>query len=44
MERTGKYRMARRVLMADVSLDGWREGRLGRERNDGGGLATMHER
>ena len=47
--------MARRVLMAEVSggagtretevrLDGWCEGDLRQQRNDGGGCATMRER
>ena len=47
--------MARRVLMAEVSggagmretevrLDGWCEGGLRQQRNDGGGCATMRER
>ena len=47
------YRMARRVLMAEVSggrvrrrlrLDGWCEGGLRQQRNGGGGCATMRER
>ena len=44
------YRMARRVLMAEVSgetevrLDGWCEGGLRQQRNDAGGCATMRER
>ena len=37
VERIDDYRMARRVLMAEVS--GGRE-----QRNDGGGFATMRER
>ena len=47
--------MARRVSMAEVSggtgtwetevrLDGWCEGGLRQQRNDGGGCATMRER
>ena len=28
----------------EVRLDGWREGGLGHQRNDGGGRATMRER
>ena len=55
VERMDEYRMARRVLMADVSggrvrarpevrLDGWCEGTLGQQRNDGGGCAIMRER
>ena len=51
VERMDEYRAARRVLMAEVSgagtretevrLDGWCEGGLGQQRNDGGGFATM---
>ena len=46
VERMDEYRMARRVLMAEVSggtretevrLDGWCEGGLRQQRNDGGG-------
>ena len=57
VERIADYRMARRVLMAEVSggpvvwyevdqgwLDGWCEGGLGQQRNDGGGWATMKDR
>ena len=55
VERMDDYRMARRVLMAKVSggrvrgrlgfrLDGWCEGGLMQQRNDGGGCATMRER
>ena len=56
VERMNNYRMARRVLMADVSggrvrgrprlgwLDGWREDGLAQQRDDGGGCATMLER
>ena len=56
VERMDEYRMARRVLMVDVSacgtgtretevgLDGWCEGGLRQQRNDGGGCATMSER
>ena len=51
VERTDDYRMAGRVLMAEVSggrgtretkvrLDGWCEGGLRQQRNDGGGCAT----
>ena len=29
---------------SEVRLDGWCEGGLGLQRNDGGGCATMHER
>ena len=41
--------MARRVLMSgmkktEVRLDGWCEGGLGQQRNDGGGSASMRER
>ena len=45
--------MARRVLMAEViggrvrgrlMLDGWCDGGLGQQRNDGGGCASMRER
>ena len=53
-ERMDDYRMARRVLMAEVSgdgtretevrLDGWCEGGVRQQRNDGGGCATMRER
>ena len=45
VERMDEYRMARRVLMAEVSeetevgLDGWCEGGVGQQRNDGGGFA-----
>ena len=50
-----EYRMARRVLMAEVSggrvrgrpwdrLDGWCEGGLRQQRNDSGGCSTMSER
>ena len=28
----------------EVRLDGWCEGGLGQQRNDGGGCASMHER
>ena len=52
----GEYRMARRVLMAEVSggrirgrpmlvwMDGVNEGGLRQQRNDGLGCVTMHER
>ena len=49
VKRMDEYRMARRVLMAEVSggqagwrqvrLDGWREGGLWQHRNDFGGCA-----
>ena len=47
-----EYRMAKRVLMAEVSGGrvrgrprlGWMEGGLRQQRNDGGGWATMRER
>ena len=51
-----EYRMARRVLMAEVikwmagtietevRQDGWYEGGLGQQRNDGGSCASMRER
>ena len=49
-----EYRMARRVLMAEVGyqvstretkvrLDGWSEGGLGQQSNDRGGCTTMYE-
>ena len=51
VERMDEYRMARKVLKADVSgwrvrgrLDGSCEGGLGQRRNDGGGCALMRER
>ena len=55
MERMDEYRMARRVLMAEVSgvrvrgrpevrLDGWCESGVRQQRNDGLGCATMPER
>ena len=55
VERMDEYRMARRVLMAEVSggtgtretevrLDGWCKGGLRQQRNDCGGCATMRER
>ena len=49
VERMDKHHIAGRVLMAgtretEVGLDGWCEGGLGQERNDGGGGATMRER
>ena len=64
VERMDEYRMARRVLMAEISggrvrgrqrvervrgrhhpsrLDGWCKGGLRKQRNDGGGCATMRE-
>ena len=54
--RMDVYRMATRVLMAEVSggrvrgrprlgwMDGWYEGGLGQQRNDGRGSASMRER
>ena len=49
-----EYRISRRVLMAEVveggyretevRLDGWCEGGLGQQRNDGGGCSSMRER
>ena len=56
VERMDEYRLARRVLMAEVSawtagtretevgLDGWCEGSLRQQRNDGGGCVSMRER
>ena len=56
VERMDDCCMARRVLMAEVSegrvrwrprlgwMDGWCEGGLRQQRNDGGGCATMRER
>ena len=55
VERMDEYLMARRMLMAEVSggrvrgrprfwLDGWCEGGLRQQRNDGGCCATMRER
>ena len=55
VERMDEHRMARRVLMAEVSwgtgtretevrLDGWCEGSFRQQRNDGGGCLTMRER
>ena len=56
VERMDDYRMARRVLIAEVSggrvrgrprlgwMDGWCEGGVRQQRNDGGGCATMRER
>ena len=55
-KRMDEYRMGRMVLMTGEGggrirgrprlgwLDGWREGGLGQQRNDGGGCATMRER
>ena len=51
VERMDEYRMARRVLMAEVSgvrvrvrmVDGWCEGGLGQQRNDCGVYVTMRE-
>ena len=54
--RMDEHRMARRVLMAEVSggwvrgrprlgwMDGWCEGGLRQQRNDGRSCATMRER
>ena len=42
VERIDEYRMAR--TETEVRLDGWCEGGLGQQRNDGGGCATMRER
>ena len=52
VERMDQFCMARRVLMAEVwrastretevRLNGWCEGDLGQQRNDGGGYAPMH--
>ena len=39
VERMDEYRMARRVLMAEVS-GGWCEDGLRQQRNDSGGYAT----
>ena len=36
--------MPRRVLMAEVRLDGWCEGGLRQQRNAGGGCAIIRER
>ena len=56
VERIDDYHMARRVLMAEISggrvrgrprlgwMDGWCEGGVRQQRNDGGGCATMRER
>ena len=53
VERMDDYYMARRVLMtkwetgtreAELRLDGWCEGGIRQQRNDGGGCATMRER
>ena len=55
VERMDEYRMARKGVdgrskfgtgtrETKVRLDGWCEGGLGQERNDGGGYATMYER
>ena len=52
VERMDEFRMARRVLMAEVSGGrvrcrprlGWMEGSLEKQRNDDGGCATMRER
>ena len=55
MERLDEYRIARRVLMAEVSggrvwgrpmvgwMDGWCEGDLGQQRDDGGGCSEKSE-
>ena len=56
VERVDEYRMARRVLIAgqwgtgtstretEVRLNGWCEGGIRQQRNDGGVCATMRER
>ena len=54
VERIDEYRMAREVLMAEVSggrvlgsqvrLDGWCESGLVQQSDDGEGCATMRER
>ena len=55
VERMDEYRMARRVVdgrsqwrtstrETEVRLDGWCEGGLRQQKNDGGGYATMCER
>ena len=55
VERMDEYRMARRVLMAEASggrvrgrtrlgFNGWCEGGLRQQRNDGGGCAIMLDR
>ena len=46
LERMDKYRMARTVLVAEVSggLDGWCKGGLGQQKNDGEGCASIRER
>ena len=54
VERMDDYHMARRVLMAEVSgelvrrrprfVNGWCEGILRQQSNDGGGCWTMRER
>ena len=55
VERMDGYRVARRLLIAEVSrgrvtrdtevtLDGWCEGDLGQQKNNGGGCASMRER
>ena len=53
VERMDEHRMARRVMMAEVSrgrargrpvrLDGWCDGGLGQQRNDGVGCVSMRE-
>ena len=54
VERMDEYRLARRVLISEVSggrvtretevwLEGWCEGGLGQQRNDGLGCASMNE-
>ena len=54
VERIDEYCVARRVLKAEVSgrqvrgrprfgFDGWCEGNLGQQRNDGGGRRSMRE-
>ena len=54
VQRMDEHRMARRVLMAEVveagtretevRLNGWCEGGLGQQSNDGGDCMTMRER
>ena len=53
VERMDEYRMARRVLMAEIEgrctretevrLNGWCEGGLGLQKNDGGGCASIRK-
>ena len=44
VERMDEYRMARRVFMTVVRLDGWREDGLEQQTDDGGGCTTMQDR